>query len=178
MALTANERKRAQIAREQEALRQLPDGTYTYLSIPFHQYLDQDGNWSDVQQCFEMMGINPPQFQDDRGPADFAFDDIFGSDQSKIDAFNGSENSIGRAEVMVGQLLDGDARVSYGSWDFKKAELNRVLVGIQQRDLTDPDLRKATMDEVVHIARLQEELEKNVRRTFPQWEIKILPPSN
>ena len=177
MALTANERKRAQIAREQEALRQLPDGTYTYLSIPFHQYLDQDGNWSDVQQCFEMMGINPPQFQDDRGPADFAFDDIFGSDQSKIDAFNGSENSIGRAEVMVGQLLDAASGLSQIINKFKQTELNRALIEIHQRDLTDPAIRKATMEEVVHIARLQEDLQKNVRRTFPQWEIKILPPS-
>lgn len=177
MALTANERKRAQIAREQEALRQLPDGTYTYLSMPFHQYLDQDGNWSDVQQCFEMMGINPPQFQDDRGPADFAFDDIFGSDQDKIETFKGSENSIGRAEVMVGQLLDAASGLSQIINKFKQTELNRALAEIHQRDLTDPDIRKATMEEVVHIARLQEELQKNVRRTIPQWEIKILPPS-
>lgn len=177
MALTANERKRAQIEREQKALRRLPDGTYTYLNIPFHLYLDQDGNWGDVQQCFERMGINPPQFEDDRGPADFVFDDTFGSDQDKIDAFKGRENSIGRAEVMVGQLLDAASGLSQIINKFKKAELNRVLVGIQQRDLTDPDLRKATMDEVVHIARLQAELEKNVRRTFPQWEVKILPRS-
>ena len=177
MAMTANERKRAQIQREQEAQLHMPDSTYPYLAVPFYQYVNDDGNWSDVQQCFQFMGIEPPQFEDDRGAADFAFDDNFGSDQAKIDTFKGSEGSIGRAEVMVGQLLDAASGLSQIINKFKKAELNRVLVGIQERDLTDPDVRKATMDEVVHIARLQAELEKNVRRTCQQWEVKILPQS-
>lgn len=177
MAMTANERKRAQIQREQEALRSMPDSTYPYLSVPFFEYLEEDPNWGDAEQCFERMGIMPPRFDDDRGPVDVAFEDAFRTDEERIAAFHGSERSIGRAEVMVGQLLDAASGLSQIINKFKKAELNRVLVGIQERDLTDPDVRKATMDEVVHIARLQEELEKNVRRTFPQWEVKILPRS-
>ena len=177
MAMTANERKRAQIQREQEALRHIPDSTYPYLSVPFHRYINDDGNWSDVQQCFELMGVEPPQFEDDRGAADFAFDDNFGSDQDKIDTFKGQEKSIGRAEAMVGFLLDAASGLSRIINEFKKAEISRSLAEIQQRDLTDPDIRITTMAEVVYIARLQDELQKSVRRSFPQWEVKILPRS-
>lgn len=177
MAMTANERKRAQIQREQEAQLHMPDSTYPYLAVPFYQYVNDDGNWSDVQQCFQFMGIEPPQFEDDRGAADFAFDDNFGSDQAKIDTFKGHEKSIGRAEAMVGFLIDAASGLSQIINAFKQKEVTRSLAEIQKRDLADPDIRKATMAEVVYIARLQDELQKNVRRSFPQWEVKILPRS-
>ena len=175
MAMTANERKRAQIQREQEELWQMPDSTYPYLSVPYFEYLEDDPYWDDAQQCFERMGIMPPRFDDDRGPVDVAFDDGYKTDEDKIEAFKGSERSIGRAEVMVGQLIDAASELARSINKFKRKELEKSLAQIQQRDLTDPQIRATTMAEVVSIARMQEELEKNVRRGFPQWVIKIPP---
>ena len=170
MALSAAERKRRQVERERLAMQRRPDSTYEYLSKPFYSYLDEDPNWSSVTLSFDLMGIEAPAFLDDSGPESFVINDALGDDEGT--GFESFERSIGRAEVMVDLLLDAAVELSGIINRFKTDELKRYLSEIEQSDLSDQAAKALAMKEAVHIAAIQKELEKNVRRTFPQWKVK------
>ena len=173
MALSAKERKQKQVERErQEAARQ-KDDTYPYLQVPFFEHLSHDGNWSSVELCFDLMGLDPPLFEDDRGPADVAGEDCFETEEQRIEAVQSSEKSIGRAEVMMDLLLDAAMELSAIINCYKATELQKRLDELEQSDLSDPAQRSKALKDAADISRLQEELEKKVRRTFPVWRVKI-----
>lgn len=171
MALTANERKQRQLARDEEERRRMPDSTYPFLSQPFFEWLEADSNWQEVADFFELMGVMPPDFNDDSGPADHSIHEI--AESYVQDAtFGGYERSVGRAELMAELLIGASASLSGLVNRFKKEELAKRLTTLEAEDLADPDRRRAAMAEIAQITRLQAELQKNVRYTFPQWKIK------
>lgn len=172
MALTPAQRKQKQIQREQDALKVLPDSSYPHLSTPFFEYLQDDGNWSSVELAFEMIGFVPPQFDDDRGPAEFAFDHCFVTDDDKEAAFAGRKGSIGRAEVMIDLLLYAASEFAMILNRYKLREIEARLKAIQSQELESEPERIAAFEEVVRIEKIRGALEKNVRRTFPAWEVK------
>ncbi len=174
MTLSAKERKQRQLQREQQAANKIPDATYPYLDTPFFEHLEDAGNWSNVDLCFDLMGLDPPMFEDDRGPEDFASDECFSTDAGRLEAFKSSANSIGRAEVVVDLLLDAASELSDIINKFKSAELQKRRQELEQSDLSDPDKRSKALETSAHLAKLQEELKKNVRRTFPTWRVKVL----
>jgi len=174
MALSAKERKQKQLEREQQASNKTPDATYPYLETPFFEHLEDDGNWSSVELCFDLMGLDPPIFEDDRGPEDVASDDCFSTDEDRVEAFKSSANSIGRAEVMVDLLLDAAVELSDIINKFKSAELQRRRDELAQSDMSNPDERSNALESSAQLAKLQDELKKNVRRTFPTWRVKVL----
>jgi hypothetical protein len=173
MALSAKERKQKQLEKERQELARQMDATYPYLKTPFFKQLKNNGNWSSVELCFELVGIDPPVFEDDRGPADFAADECFSTDEERIEAFQCSEKSIGRAEVMVDMMLDAASELSDIINHFKQDELRKRRAELERSDLSEPNRRTEALEAAAEIARLQEELKKNVRRTFPAWRIKI-----
>lgn len=174
MALSARERKQKQVEKERRALARKMDATYPYLQTPFFEHLEHNGNWSSVEVCFALLGIDPPVFEDDRGPAEFADEACFSTEEDRIDTFQGSENSIGRAEVMVGVLIDAASEMSEIINQFKRIELQKRREELEQSDLSDPVKRNEALKSAAEIARLQEELQKNVRHTFRTWRVKIL----
>jgi hypothetical protein len=172
MAMSAKERKQKQLKREQEGLRLLPDSTYPYLATPFYQHLEMDPNWSSVTLAFDLLGIEPPDFKDDRGPEAFARQECFATDEDRTEAFNGSSGSIGRAEVIVGVLLDAASELASIINKFKLQELKQRLDEVEGTDFSDPALRKEALEAVVHIGKIKDELSKNVRKTLPLWQVK------
>lgn len=122
--------------------------------------------------CFELLGIEPPEFLDDRGPDQVACESCFATDEDCAEAFTGTANSIGRAEVMVGALLDAATELASIINGFKRGELVKRLQEIEADSLADPAERKAAITAAMHFSKLQEELGKNVRRTLPQWQVK------
>ncbi len=172
MALSAKERKQQQLKREQKQLRLLPDSSYEYLRVPFHVHLETDSNWSSVTLPLEMAGIEPPEFEDDRGPEAYAFEECFATDEDRDEAFGGAAKSIGRAEVMIGLLMDAATELALIVNKYKRTELERRLKEIEAADLSDPEERKAALEQVVHIEKIKGALSKNVRRSLPQWEAK------
>jgi len=89
MALTAKERKQKQLEREHEQLRKLPDSTYEFLDTPFYPFTEESPNWSNIDLLFDLMGLEPPMFEDDRGPEAFASDVCFSTDEDREDTFRG-----------------------------------------------------------------------------------------
>lgn len=173
MALSAKERKNAQLERERQALARRAEATYPYLKMPFFERLKSDGNWDSVELCFELLGIDPPVFEDDRGPESFASDACFSTDEDRVEAFQSSENSIGRAEVMVDMLLDAAMELSNILNRFKQDELRKRREELEASDLSKPGRRGEALEAAAEIAKLQDELRKNVRRTFPVWRVKL-----
>lgn len=174
MALSAKERKQAQLERERQALTRKMDATYPHLKTPFFKHLEKDGNWSSVELCFDLLGIDPPVFDDDRGPEDFASDACFSTDEDRVEAFQSSENSIGRAEVMVDMLLDAAMELSHIINRYKQDELRKRRDELEKSDLSEPNRRGEALEAAAQIAKLQDELQKNVRRTFPVWRVKLM----
>lgn len=173
MALSAKERKQKQLERDRQDLARKPDATYPFLNTPFFKRLEHDGNWSSVELCFDLIGIDPPVFEDDRGPADFAAEECFSTDEDRVEAFQCSEKSIGRAEVMVDVMLDAATELSSIINRFKQDELQKRRDELEKSDLSEPNRRSEALEAAAEIARLQEALRKNVRRTFPAWRIKL-----
>lgn len=139
---------------------------------PFHQHLQDDPNWSSFALQLELMGLEPPEFSDDRGPEHFANEGALSPDEDPKDAFPGAEGSIGRAEVMVDMLLDAALELAQIVNRYKLDELQRRRREIEAEDLAEPEERKRALESVTAIARIEEELGKNVRRSFPVWKVK------
>lgn len=171
MALSANERKQRQLARDEATRRRMPDSTYPFLTQPFHEWLEVDGNWDEVEAPLRLCGIQPPQFDDDSGPAEHSIHEI--SDREEhADTFAAFERSIGRAELMAELLIGAGESLARMVNRFKKEELDQRLVALGAEDFANADRRRAALAEVAQITRLQEELQKNIRRTLPQWMVK------
>ncbi|MBM2323030.1 MULTISPECIES: hypothetical protein [Marivita] len=174
MALSAKERKQKQLERERQAMARMKDATYPFLKTPFYKHLEKDGNWSSVELCFGLLGIEPPVFEDDRGPEEFADSACFATDEDLIEAFQSSEKSIGRAEVMVGVLLDAAMELANIINTYKSEELKKCREELERSDLSEPERRREALETSAQLARLQDELDKNVRRTFKTWTVKLL----
>jgi hypothetical protein len=172
MALSAKERKQKQLAREQEELRVMPDSTYEFLQMPFHAYLEDDANWSNVTLSFDLMGIEAPSFEDDRGPAEFPVEGCFGTDEERDDAFEGLSGSIGRAEVMVDLLMEAAIEMAKVIQTYKRKAIAEQRRKIEVANLSDPEIRRQAMETIARLARIEDALDKNVRRTIPQWKVK------
>lgn len=172
MALTAKERKQKQLEREQEQLRVQPDSTYEFLDTPFHQFVEESPNWSSIDLLFDLMGLEPPTFEDDRGPDAFAADDCFSTDEDRNDTFRGYAGSIGRAELMVDFLQDAAIELASEINRYKKRALKARRAEIEAADLSDPEKRREALDAITRISRIEEVLDKNVRRTLTQWKVK------
>jgi hypothetical protein len=173
MAMSAKERKQRQLENEQRRLDQLPDATYPFLSTPFYQYLENEPNWSSVELAFDLMGIAPPDFNDDLGPEHYAAEAAVSSDEDRENIFASSKGSIGRAEVMVGCLLDAASELSQIISKYKKRELATRLAALEVADLSTSESRKQALADAANISKLKVELDKNIRRTLPQWRIKV-----
>jgi hypothetical protein len=172
MALTAKQRKQNQLAREQEALRVMPDSTYEFLHVPFHEIAENDPNWSNVTLPFDLIGMEPPTFDDDRGPSEFAAAECFSSDEDQEEAFAGSIGSIGRAEVMVDCLMDAAIELASLIQSYKRNAIAARRREIEAADLSDPDTRREALETITRLSRIEDVLNSNVRRTLPQWKVK------
>ena len=167
MAMTASERKRKQLEREAEARRRMEDSSYPYLRTPFYEFLEEDPNWSSVVMNFDIMGMPAPDFADDRHPQSY-------TDQIDADTYTGFAGSIGRAEIMIEQLLDAASQLSSIVNRYKIAEIQARLNELELEDPSDPTKRRTIMDAAVHLTRLKEHLDKSVRRSLKEWSLKGL----
>ena len=144
MALSAKERKRRQMERQREQLEEMSDSTYPFLRQPFCNYLEEEPEWTNVDMCFDLLGINAPMIEDDRGPKEFAAPGVF--DEETLEAqFGRYPGSIGRAEMMIGILLDAVANMAFVVNTYKKEELRKRLAEIEEGDFADPASRKQAL---------------------------------
>jgi len=116
------------------------------------------------------MGIEGPMFEDDSGPKSLK-GNLEHDDPDDI-MFPKDGNSLDRAELMVGSLLDAAVYLTSTIHNYKIVEIKARIneISSEMHAGGTPDMK--AIDKIVDLKKMLEQLEKEVRRSFPQWRIK------
>ncbi len=140
---------------------------------PFFKFYDDHGELITLSIALNFVGYEIPEFVDDRGPEAYAIDyfprEGAGPDE---DPFEGASNSLGRAELLVGGFLDATITLAGMVNNYKKKEIEARLAELAAAELDDPKARKAALKEAARLHKILDQLNKDVRWTFPQWKTK------
>lgn len=160
--------------REKQKLKKRSDLTKTsdqtdVFKAPFWSYLPEDYYFSsDFADAFDLLGVPAPKFEDDLGPEAFSLDE--GAEEAGI--FVSTRRSLGRAEVMVGSLITAAVDLASFINAYKKQEIARRLEELAEADLADTASRSAAMAEAAMLNRMLDQLNAQIRWSFPQWKVK------
>lgn len=139
--------------------------------LPFFEAYENDGNAQNVDISLDVAGIAPLVFSDDSGPKSFTGQIEQGAAQNGEDAYPGATDSLARAEIAVGCLIDAAAELAGIINSYKRKEVMQRIAEIEASDLSDPAGRKAALTQIVRLNKLLDQLGKQVRWTFKQWKI-------
>ena len=162
MAMTALERTRRSLAKKAQLQKLAGDPSDKIATRRFHEYLPDDPEWNEVQTYLEWAGIKPdaiPTFDTDNDPD---------HDPVSDGPYRGS---IGRAERMVGCLLDAASELAGIINRYKREEIDRAIARLESADLSDAEKRKQALEDVVRLTRYRDQLDKQVRWSLPQWRV-------
>lgn len=168
MAKSNAERLREFKARkkEEEKIASLMvDGIY---KRPFYASLPEDFHLaSDFEDPLAFVGIPVPKFIDDRGIEDFTHY----SPELAAETIQPNRGSLGRAEVMITALTEAAETLAFYVNAYKRAEIKARLAEIEASDLSEPTAKKAALKEAARLNKMLDQLDKQVRWTFPQWKV-------
>lgn len=170
MPMTPAERKRKQIERDRAALREMPDSTYPFLSMPFHEWLEGT-DWESAEHDVNAAGMNMPVLEDDSGPRSFDGEVERGASQD-WHPYTGYQGSVGRAESMVDYLVDALGQMAGAINTYKIQQINARIAELEGADLSKEEVRKAALGDIVRLTKMKEHLSRNVRISLPQWKVK------
>ncbi|WP_137111953.1 hypothetical protein [Rhodobacter sp. SY28-1] len=135
---------------------------------PFFETLPEDfGHDSAFVDNFEIIGVAAPEFADDRG---IEHHTLY-SEKSAQQLFQLGRRSLGRAEVMVAALIEAAQDLAGFVADYKRQEINARLAEIEASDLSAPEAKKAALQDAARLNKMLDQLDKQVRWTFPQWKV-------
>lgn len=178
MALSNAERQRLHYQRQKDKKKSVlkhPDRVDLQVSgdDPFYEWFQaQAGGFSDFAQCFDMAGMEAPDIDDDSEPKSLSgeverrFDDE--PDRSPYARGGGS---LARGEIMVGCLIDAASELARIINEYKRHQIANRIREIEDADLSDPGVKKSALAEVVQLQKMIEQLDKQVRWSFPQWKL-------
>jgi hypothetical protein len=139
--------------------------------LPFFEAYENAGNSRNVDTSLDVAGIAPLEFSDDSGPKSFSGQIEQGAEASGEAAYPGAKDSLARAEIAVGCLIDAAAELAGIVNSYKRKEVLQRIAEIEASDLSDPAERKAALAQIVRLNKLLDQLGKQVRWTFKQWKI-------
>lgn len=132
---------------------------------PFFERFDDF--WLDFDLPLALAGISAPQFNDDSGPEAHVLNDATAGVE---DPFNGATKSLGRAEVMIGCLLEAARALARAVNEHKLSEIERRLEEIEAADFANTAEKKAALADAARLTKMREDLRRQVRFTLPAWE--------
>ncbi len=165
MALTPAEKQKAYRERQKAEQKAAQDSTYPYLKETFSEFLEYEGNYSNVDIALSIAGIEAPLIEDERGPEEFTLNDVMHGVENP---FQGASGAIGRAEVIIDSLIDAALEFAYVVRSYKQKEIKARLAELESSETTD---RATAMAEAVKLNKILEQLDREVRRSFPQWRV-------
>jgi hypothetical protein len=169
---TANAEAQRRWRQRQKEKRQAgltkPETPLAVFQKPFFEYYDENAPLSEFNMSLDIAGIPMPEFNDDRGPRAYALNDVLDVDEP---TFADEVRSLGRAEVMVGALIEAGRCLAYMVNDYKRTEIEARLAEIEASDLTDTAAKRAAMKEAARLTKMLDQLQKEVRWPFPQWKV-------
>ncbi|RWN01056.1 MAG: hypothetical protein EOR86_04170 [Mesorhizobium sp.] len=163
MALSNAERQRRHYERRKAAAKVTSDATELtrpFLGRPYCAFVGSDSDWDQVEIPLRLAGIEPPRFDDDRGP-------VFAPGLEGLELPTHLTDSVGRAELMVECLLDAASALAASINRYKRAEITEALSNIRRAAGNAAALTDA--DQLEH---LLERLNKRVRWSLPEWKVK------
>lgn len=177
MAKSAFQRKQDQLRRDRERMRKQNDSTYPFLKEPFFEWLERTegyGDWSSGTFHLDASQITIPEFTDDNGPHSVDGEvELVWKDNPEDGYYVGFEGSIGRAECLVDDLIAAASNFAIVINTYKKEQINARITEIENSDLSDPEVKKKALADIVRLRKMLDQLEgKMVRESFHQWKIK------
>jgi len=177
MALSNAEKVRRyrerQKEKKQNELKQ-PTPPSMLFRTPFFEFFSEDEQLSSAyMQSLELAGIQPVPFEDDSGPEASTLDDLRDDrEESGYSNPSGASQgtSLGKAEVIIGCLLDAANDLALWVRDYKRAEIKARIAEIEASDLTDADAKKTAFAEVARLTKILEQLDKQMRYSLPVWK--------
>lgn len=171
MALTPAEKQRRYRERQKLAQKAAPDLTANFLRTPFFEYVDGREEWG---MYFDMMGVEPPSFDDDSGPKSAWGEVEAGGVETGEDPYDAfSKDSLGRAESMVSLLLDAATALAHTINGYKLSEIDARIAELERADLSDPNAKAKALRDIVTLQGLKARLEgKTFRRSFAEISVK------
>lgn len=133
---------------------------------PFFDFLDDHS--SDFHLPLELAGIEPPVLSDDSGPEDHVKN---GATDGVESPFGEAEGSLGRAVVIVECLIDAARELADIINKYQRREIAAQVAEIECADVANPQIRKAAQAEAARLNKMLDQLDKQVRWTFPQWKV-------
>lgn len=134
---------------------------------PFHEFDSLIG--SDADLSLALAGIQIPFLEDDRGPLEFVINEATAGVE---EPFPGTpDNSLGRAEVILGCLISAAVEIAHSINTYKRMEIEARAKEIEETDLSEPQKRKAALAELVRLNKMLDRLDKQVRWSFQQWKV-------
>lgn len=168
MAKSNAERVREYKARKKEQERLESLRISEVFKTPFFEYLGDDySENSDFADNLELIGIDVPVFKDDLGLEHHTHY----SEASAENMIEHGLGSLGRAEVMITALAEAARDLALAVQSYKKKEIQARLAEIEASDLSAPEAKKAALKEAARLNKMLDQLEKQVRITFPQWKV-------
>ncbi|WP_054008670.1 hypothetical protein [Cypionkella psychrotolerans] len=179
MALTPADKQRRYRERVRKQETQESLNTTEPFKEPFFEFWGYGADWSAFELPLALAGIVAPDFKDDRGPKDFVLPhatDGLTAPFDPNDPFDrrsvvSGQGSLGRAEVMIDCLLDAAVALSGAVQSYKTREIMKRLAEIEASDLSDTEAKKSALKEAARLQKMLDQLEKQVRWTFPQWKV-------
>lgn len=169
MAMTAAERKRQERARKRQAGDSALEATRPYCQTPFFEFFGDHPDALNFDMALDTAGIEPPALDDDRGPASRTGQIEAGSP----DAYSGFEGSIGRAEVIIGALLDAADELAAIVNAYKRQEIDRAVAELEESTISDVEQRRRVVSELIVLRGLQRALAGTYQRRLPRWKVKL-----
>lgn len=164
MAKSAKELKRASRQRMERDARMAGDPTDALTSQPFFRFIEGNTVWEAGVDNLAIAGLAEPKFVDDK-PEDWT------ADWTEAEYGERFRGSIGRAERMVGLLLDAAVDFARTINTYKREAIDSAIAKIEASDLTDPEVKSRALAEVVRLTKMRDQLDKNVRWELPQWRV-------
>lgn len=168
MAQTQAEIQKAYRQRLKAKAEALGDKAAIYVKEGFSQRAERHAGFSDFESALELAGIVPPTFFDERDAAEFILNtEANGTDVESL--LPGSpRGALGRAEVIVDHLITAAIELAAQVNAHKVSEIKARLAELEN----SPTAGKAeAMQEAVKLNKILDQLNKQVRRSFPQWKV-------
>ena len=169
MVKTPAEYQRDYRERKRRAQEARQEATRTFLRQPFFKFFEDDPDASNFEMSLDVAGIYPHQFEDDRDPRSATGEIEKGCSYDYVD----HTGSIGRAEIMVANLLDAASQLAGIVNRYKRKEIEREEDRLHElAGQATPEVRREILNELTKLNRIVGLLDKEVRRSLPQWKIK------
>lgn len=157
--------RQRQKEKKQAELTQAPTGLADVLQSPFYQFKAKQEPY-DISYEYAMRlatWAEPQMFRLD-GP-------YHPDDEDEDDPHYGLNASYRLAAETVGNLVTAAQALAQDLNDYLRAEVKARLAEIEASDLSEPDAKKAALKEAARLNKMLDQLDKQVRHTFPQWKV-------